>query len=280
MYRPISGPIHIDLEGDGDQNQNNAENIVIATANQNEENQDVAQPETVNEDFEDMIMGKQSSIIVREEVTNNSDDDFVNPAPWSKSKGKQKNVTVREEVTNDSDDDFVNPAPWSKNKGNVKRKLVIEEDEIAKIRNSPQLLSDIICALSDEQMQWAKDVGFGSLLDFKLVEMPQRLAYKIIVAFDEKTGRLILKRGDIEINEHAVHNVLGLPCRGAEIKFAKDGLRSKRTIEWRSQFPGNNELQSLIKASEVVDITKQAGHVDEIFKMNFLVVMTKDTFYG
>ncbi|KAK1371106.1 hypothetical protein POM88_037198 [Heracleum sosnowskyi] len=334
MCRPISGSIHIDLEGEGDQNQNNAENIVIATANQNEENQDVAEPETVNEDVEDMIIGKQSSIIVREEVTNNSDDDFVNPAQWSKSKGKQKNVTVREEVTNDSDDDFVNPAPWSKNKGNVKRKLVMEdkddggpnkkrkekntkdkeegtlrlideetdedlpeaqilhdkearlkgkrkpsensneddkakkrrgkqkieerteiankEDEIAKIRNSPRLLSDMICALSDEQMQWVKDVGFGSLLDFELVEMPQRLAYKIIEAFDEKTCRLILKRGDIEINEQVVHDVLGLPCRGAEIKFAKDCLRSKRTIEWRSQFPGNNELQSLIKASEVI----------------------------
>ncbi|KAK1353157.1 hypothetical protein POM88_052995 [Heracleum sosnowskyi] len=51
-------------------------------------------------------------------------------------------------------------------------------------------------------------------------------------------------------------------------------MTSERIIQWRSQFPVTNESQSLVKASEVVDMIKQTGEVDEIFKMNFLVVMT------
>ncbi|KAK1387728.1 hypothetical protein POM88_015906 [Heracleum sosnowskyi] len=259
MYRPISGPIHIDSEGDADQNQNNAENIVIATANQNEENQDVAELETVNGDVEDMIIGKQK------EVTNNSDDDFVNPAPWSKSKGKQKNVTVREEVTNDSDDDFVNPAPWTK----------MMEVQTKKKEKKTKDKEEGILRLIDKETD--EDVSEAQRLHDKEARLTGKRKSSKKSNEDDKAQK---RRGQQKIEERteiakkAVHDVLGLPCRGAEIKFAKDGLRSKRTIEWRSQFPGNNELQSLIKASEVVDITKQTGHVDEIFKMDFLVVMT------
>ncbi|KAK1375598.1 hypothetical protein POM88_031791 [Heracleum sosnowskyi] len=68
-----------------------------------------------------------------------------------------------------------------------------------------------------------------------------------------------MKKGDIEITEQAVHDVLGLPCRGAEIKFAKNSMTSERIIQWRSQFPVTNESQSLVKASEVVDMIKQTG---------------------
>ncbi|KAK1359789.1 hypothetical protein POM88_044263 [Heracleum sosnowskyi] len=303
MCRPISGPIHIDLEGEGDQNESNAENVVIGAAKQNEENQDIVEPDTGIQAVNDVIIGNQNqnNMTVREDVTlNDSSDDFVNPAPFSKPKGsvkrklviEDKNEENQEDITlNDSDDDFVNPTPWSKRKGKSnendkaekrrgkqkmeeRSEIAEKEDEIAKSRNSPRILSDMICALSEEQQQWVRDVGFGNLLVFELVEMPQRLAYKIIEAFDERTCSLTMKKGDIEITEQAVHDVLGLPCCGAEIKFAKNSMTSERIIQWRSQFPVTNESQSLVKASEVVDMIKQTGEVDEIFKMNFLVVMT------
>ena len=44
----------------------------------------------------------------------------------------------------------------------------------------------MISALSDEQEEWVKSAGFGSLVDFELWEIPQRLAYKVLEAFDEK----------------------------------------------------------------------------------------------
>lgn len=166
-----------------------------------------------------------------------------------------------------------------KTKRRVKQKIeeriqiAKKEDEIAKIRNSPRLLSDMIASLSDDQKQWVRDAGFESLLHFELVEMPQRLAYKILEVYDEKSCNLLIKRGDIQITEQAVHDVLGVPCRGAEIEFAQEDRIYDRINQWRSQFP-TTEGQSLVKASEVVDNIKQTGEVDEIFKMNFMVVMT------
>ena len=149
----------------------------------------------------------------------------------------------------------------------------MQDDEIAKIRNSPRLLTDMIYALSDKQQEWVRDAGFETLLNFELVEIPQRLSYKVLEAFDDRSCRLILKRGDIEITEQAVHDVIGLPCRGAEIEFGHDDQICERIDNWRSQFPVT-EGQSLVKASDVVDRIKATGEVDEIFKMNFLVVMT------
>lgn len=149
----------------------------------------------------------------------------------------------------------------------------MQEDEIAKSRNSVRILNEMIYALSDKQQQWVTDAGFGSLLNFELVEMPQRLAYRILEVFDEISCKLVLKSGDVEITEQAVHDVLGLPCRGSEIKFKEDERTTQRINQWRSQFE-LAEGQSLVKASEVVDIMKQTGDVDELFKMNFLVLMT------
>lgn len=130
----------------------------------------------------------------------------------------------------------------------------------------------MINALSVEQQKWVRDAGFGNLLNFELVEMPQRLAYKVLETFDERTCMLVLQNGNIEVNEQAVHDVLGLPCRGSKIKIKQDE-RFDRVKRWRGQFPAN-EVQSLIKASEVVEKIKQRGDADDLFKMNFLVVMT------
>ena len=49
----------------------------------------------------------------------------------------------------------------------------------------------MICALSDDQQNWVRNVGFESLLSFELVEMPQRLAFKVLEAFDERSLKLI-----------------------------------------------------------------------------------------
>ena len=130
----------------------------------------------------------------------------------------------------------------------------------------------MICALSDAQQQWIEDAGFKNLLKFELVELPQRLSYKVLQSFDEKNCMLVLKNGVIEITGKVVHAILGLPYQGAEIEFVQDNAVQERLKKWRSQF-GISNGQSLVKASDVVDKIKQTGDVDDTFKMNFLVVM-------
>ncbi|KAK1353755.1 hypothetical protein POM88_052120 [Heracleum sosnowskyi] len=58
-----------------------------------------------------------------------------------------------------------------------------------------------------------------------------------------------------------------------EIKTGKNSRIEERIKTWRAQFPmtaGTN----LVRISDVVDKIKQTGEVDDIFEMNFLVVMT------
>ncbi|WOG95277.1 hypothetical protein DCAR_0414589 [Daucus carota subsp. sativus] len=83
---------------------------------------------------------------------------------------------------------------------------------------------------------------------------------------------LVLQSGKIKIIDHLVHEILGLPCRGHEVKLAQGDSRYDRLLEWREQF-SVSEGQSLIKASDVVEKMRQSGAVDDLFKINFLVVM-------
>ena len=59
-----------------------------------------------------------------------------------------------------------------------------------------------------------KSAGFGSLVDFELWEIPQRLAYKVLEAFNEKKCMLVLQSGNIKITDQLVHEIPRLPCRG------------------------------------------------------------------
>ncbi|KAK1396473.1 hypothetical protein POM88_006336 [Heracleum sosnowskyi] len=154
-----------------------------------------------------------------------------------------------------------------------KYKIVKKEDEIAKIRISPKVLSEMISLLSYEQQTWVIDAGFGSLLHFDLGELPQRLAFKVLEAFDNESCMLKLQNGNIKITEREVYNVLGLPYEGDEVVIAQGDARHERIIQWRAQFSSNND-PTLIKASEVVNRIKQQRNVDELFKMNFVVIIT------
>ncbi|KAK1395320.1 hypothetical protein POM88_014376 [Heracleum sosnowskyi] len=309
IRRPITGPIHIDLEDNQDVGESETNN------------QYIREPETYNQDVQDMIIGNQNNLIETEEVTlYNSDDDFASPVPWGKGKvkiklvmesnvdkcptKKQKRKKVKagglgliDEETDedvpeaqrlhDKEDELMGKAKPTK-KPNIDDKaerrrgkqkieerteIIKKENEIVKIRNSPRVFTNMIDALSDKQEEWVKKAGFKNLLHFELFEIPQRLSYKVVEAFDEKHCKLILKKGDIDVTEQAVHDVFGLPCRGMEIKTGKNSRIEERIKTWRAQFP-MTEGTNLVRISDVVDKIKQTGEVDDIFKMNFLVVMT------
>ncbi|KAK1396468.1 hypothetical protein POM88_006331 [Heracleum sosnowskyi] len=81
------------------------------------------------------------------------------------------------------------------------------------------------------------------------------------------------QNGNIKITEREVYNVLGLPYEGDEVVIAQGDARHERIIQWRTQFSSNND-PTLIKASEVVNRIKQQRNVDELFKMNFFIIIT------
>ncbi|KAK1353761.1 hypothetical protein POM88_052126 [Heracleum sosnowskyi] len=58
-----------------------------------------------------------------------------------------------------------------------------------------------------------------------------------------------------------------------KLRLEKNSRTEERIKTWRAQFP-MTEGTNLVRISDVVDKIKQTGEVDDIFKMNFLVVMT------
>ncbi|KAK1353768.1 hypothetical protein POM88_052133 [Heracleum sosnowskyi] len=60
-----------------------------------------------------------------------------------------------------------------------------------------------------------------------------------------------------------------------EIKTGKNSRIEERIKTWRAQFP-MTEGTNLVRISDVVDKIKETGEVDDIFTMNFLVVLYVD----
>ncbi|KAK1366252.1 hypothetical protein POM88_041813 [Heracleum sosnowskyi] len=186
----------------------------VIIGNQNQNNMTVREDVTLNDCSDDFVNPAPFSKLMedkneenQEDITlNDSDDDFVKPSPCSKRKGKDcptkkqkcKKTKYKNEgglgLIDESNEDDKAEKRRGKQKIEERSEIAEKEDEIVKSRNSPRILSDMICALSEEQQQWVRDVGFGNLLVFELVEMPQRLEYKIIEAFDERTCSLTMKR--------------------------------------------------------------------------------------
>ncbi|GKC05298.1 hypothetical protein Tco_0996908 [Tanacetum coccineum] len=60
------------------------------------------------------------------------------------------------------------------------------------------------------QKQVVIDIGFGKVIDFKIKDIPTRLAYWLVDHFDEESCRLNVKGKEIEITRELVRDVLVL----------------------------------------------------------------------
>ncbi|KAK1391077.1 hypothetical protein POM88_019255 [Heracleum sosnowskyi] len=149
------------------------------------------------------------------DLQGNIDQHIDNNAEQGSIAPEDENI---EEVARDTDDDIIQPTQVKEGEKNGKKKMGKKEDEIAKIRNSPRVFTDMRNSLSDKQREWVIRADFGNLLPFDLVEMPPRLAYKILESFNDMTCILVLQNGDIVITNQDVHDILGLPCQGAKSK--------------------------------------------------------------
>ncbi|KAK1387304.1 hypothetical protein POM88_015482 [Heracleum sosnowskyi] len=160
---------------------------------------------------------------------------------------------------------------------------VIDEDEprgkskkkkgnicnVFKIRNSPSNLTEMISGLSEQQKVWVRKTGFGHLLDFSMGKIPHRLAYHVFNSFDSMNLTLKLPNSSIQITDRDVYDVLGLPTGQQTFKFADTSARKNL---WTSQFP--QKPQYNILPSTVIDIMKDMTEDNEMFKLNFLMIMS------
>lgn len=126
----------------------------------------------------------------------------------------------------------------------------------------------MLSEFSSEQNEWVKKTGFGDLLQFSIKELPHKLGFQLLQAFDENKCTLNLSCGQIQITEQDVHLVLGLPKGMLHVEYEKDQKTYVvKEISFREQFEKNN-----IRTADLLQKIKNSP-VNDKFKMNFLVMM-------
>lgn len=133
---------------------------------------------------------------------------------------------------------------------------------------SPKTFSEAIEGLSEVQIKWIKKTGFGGLLRFRMATYPHRLGYNIAQSYDSQTSTLQLEAGNIKISELVVKKVLGLPNGTTKIELMEnDCVVSK----WAEQFHPTPKCK--VTPSMVYQKMNRYEGIDEMFKLNFLVLM-------
>ena len=137
-------------------------------------------------------------------------------------------------------------------------------------RNPPTNLFRVISQLSNEQKQALREIGFGDLIDYKILDVPTRLAYWLLDRFDEETCSLDVNGKKIEITREVVRDVLGVPMGEVHVD-ARGGadFRNPLVRRWKAQF-GMGVKRHHLKG--LGDLMVKNGNGGWMFKVNFLVL--------
>ncbi|KAG6403098.1 hypothetical protein SASPL_135315 [Salvia splendens] len=139
------------------------------------------------------------------------------------------------------------------------------------VKRKPLYFVDAISQLNEAQINSVKELGFESVLHYRIEYIPSRLAFSLLKSFDEEKCKIKLYNGKkIHITEDDVELVYGFP-RG-DITYCRE--------KWKSNAPLMRELAEQCdtkpgnvnhKAVEQLMLADQKGGPQ--FKILFLVLL-------
>ncbi|KAH6810011.1 hypothetical protein C2S51_027794 [Perilla frutescens var. frutescens] len=141
-----------------------------------------------------------------------------------------------------------------------------------KHRTSPLELHNSISQLTIAQKQAVRELGFGSILNLQIKDVPPKLSYWVLSHFDPKRSEIILgidRR--VHVAEDDVRLMFGFP-RGQR-KIEKPSLIETSDVikEWRSQF---ERPPNCIRAIDVCIKMLEDREGGVWFKKHFLVLLS------
>ncbi|GJV17991.1 ulp1 protease family, C-terminal catalytic domain-containing protein [Tanacetum coccineum] len=134
----------------------------------------------------------------------------------------------------------------------------------------PTSLFRVMTQLAGRQKQAVIDIGFGKVIDFKIKDIPTRLAYWLVDHFDEESCRLNVNGKEIEITRELVRDVLGVPLEDVHLD-ARDETqyRNPLTRAWKAHFLTSVKRHFTTKLADKMLSNGEGGWM---FKINFLVL--------
>ena len=137
------------------------------------------------------------------------------------------------------------------------------------VRVSLLSLHRLIPNLSPKQRQDVTDMGFGSVLGFKIKDVPTKLGFWLLENFNEDTCVLDVDGKQISITKETVRDVLGLPMGIVSVESRDEtDFRHPLVVEWKRQF-GKQERYKHIPVEKQIYTQADGGWM---FKLNFLVL--------
>ncbi|KAI3503899.1 hypothetical protein L1887_32373 [Cichorium endivia] len=134
-------------------------------------------------------------------------------------------------------------------------------------RMTPGKLSLTMKTLSEVQKEAMKSMGFGSLLGMDIDSIPGKLNYVLLDNYDPTRNRLKVNKDWITITKELVHDIIGLPMGGENIKELESCAYDDPILqEWKAQFP-----KKLYSAKAYYKLIKGSGEDDIMFRLNFLL---------
>ncbi|XP_057800150.1 uncharacterized protein LOC131015745 [Salvia miltiorrhiza] len=127
--------------------------------------------------------------------------------------------------------------------------------------------------MNDVQKEAVKSLGFGSVLDLTIQEMPSKLDYWVLDCFHARRSEIVLPSGKtIEVTDEDAYRVLGFPRGDRSLELLDKSETTDLYDEWVSCFPDKN--QKTIKISDVKDAMIASVDGGRWFKLHFLVMVT------
>lgn len=93
-----------------------------------------------------------------------------------------------------------------------------KEFETMKLKISPIYIIKVMQSLNERQRAAVDEMGFGQLIHFGIIEIPGKMAYNLLLAFNNVTCTLALSSQPLQIFPEDVYITLGLPIRGTVIR--------------------------------------------------------------
>ncbi|CAH9081514.1 unnamed protein product [Cuscuta europaea] len=198
-----------------------------------------------------------------------------------------KDVTSNvDEENTDTDDDFESPPRKivQKEGGNMskggeevskrkkgKLRIMKEGFKTLTTRSSPCVLVRAVQEMNEKQKEVVEKIGFGSILHLQITELPSKLAYWVVNAFNPKNCKLtIADNTSVHIKEEDVECVLGFP-RGKELILKKNRNRKSEILdEWRAMF---QKKEHQITPSEVCVAMLRCSEGGIWFIRHFIVLV-------
>ncbi|XP_022031801.2 uncharacterized protein LOC110932856 [Helianthus annuus] len=125
--------------------------------------------------------------------------------------------------------------------------------------------------LSKEQRKVVREIGFESILSFKLHSVPRKFRYWLVKNFDAENDQINTGDEKIKITAELIQKVFQIPNGKTEIE---EKLRPKETdliIKfWRGQF--SKDILKRMYAANLIKYLKSRNELGRLFKLNFLVI--------